>query len=43
MSIYNFGTILGLAGGKRFIKIIFDIIWAIKIWLYVNESLDKLF
>ena len=26
LSIFNFGTILGLIGGKYFIKIIFDII-----------------
>ena len=45
MSIFNFGTNLGLAGGKYFIKIIFDIICAINNWLYANELLylDKLF
>ena len=36
--------ILGPVGVKYFIKIIFDIIWAINNWLYTNKLLyfDKL-
>ena len=39
------GDISGLASGKYFIKIIFDIILAINNWLYANELLylKKLF
>ena len=35
----------GLTGGKYFIKIIFDILWAINNWLHADERLypDKLF
>ena len=36
LNIFNFGTILGLAGGKYFIKIIFDI----KIKIGILEILD---
>ena len=45
MNIFNFGTNLGLTGGKYFFKIIFDIIWAINNWFKANEFLylDKLF
>ena len=36
---FNFGNNLDLIGGKYFVKIIFDIIWAVSIWLNAGEDI----